>query len=307
MPRRTSSATLVVTLSMIALSQVGPGAPRVSGAFPGANGLLTLVQAGQVFGIDPVSGAATPLTQGYAAAWASDGRRLAVNRFGGPGIDVLVVGPDGAEQNLTADVDGQAGEPAWSPDGGHIVYAEDSNLPVLTIVRADGTERRSIDLSGTLEHVGSPAWSPDGSHIVISGMHSPAELFHPTDVWLVDAADGGLAPLTFDDDPLDAQEGSYSPDWSPDGSRIVFERHVVGVPPEIRDVAADGGDERVLVADGQPNARPVWAPDGTRIAYTVDTADGTLVRIIDTEGALVDELLASEGDAFLVDWQVSPT
>ena len=80
--------------------------PGAAAAFPGGNRLLAVVVAGQVKGLDPVTGALTDITTGLEAAWAPDGTRLAVTVMSGIGLDVVVVGADGAGPvNLTEDVE----------------------------------------------------------------------------------------------------------------------------------------------------------------------------------------------------------
>jgi TolB protein len=78
------------------------------------------------------------------------------------------------------------------------------------------------------------------------------------------------------------------PDWSPDGTQIVFSRYFGG-KPDVYVMRDDGAFQTNLTNNPAWDSGPDWSPDGTRIAFVSDRAGGALqiwVMKADGSGAI---------------------
>ncbi len=104
----------------------------------------------------------------------------------------------------------------------------------------------------------SPALSADGKLLAYSSdSNSPGA----RDLYVKQVAGGQPIRLTFDG------AGNTTPDFSPDGSTIVFRSNREG--GGIYEIPALGGDARLLARDG---LNPRFSPDGSQVAYWVGAA-----------------------------------
>jgi Tol biopolymer transport system component len=187
----------------------------------------------------------------------------------------------------------------------HRASGLNAGVDIWTITAAGGRARRLVGGPGWEEE---PAWSPDGRRLAFArSVFAPGEpdiALKSLDVWTV-AADGrGRRNLT--------RDSSSSPDWSPDGSRLVLGRgdgvvvvrrdgsrkrrivrrddpgpptwspdghRIAFIPPgELRIVGGAGRGERLLVRGADSAWPPAWSPDGSQIAFTRSNAvDGVFV------------------------------
>jgi hypothetical protein len=109
----------------------------------------------------------------------------------------------------------------------------------------------------------APSVSREGTKILFGGRVGDK----PPDVFVFDlSGDGsGLSNLTR---TPDVAEGS--PDWSPDGSQIAFERGPLEGESDIYVMNEDGSDKHPLITYAGDDLRPEWSPDATRIAFQSD-------------------------------------
>jgi len=178
--------------------------------------------------------------------------------------EIYVMNADGSgQQRLTFNPRG-AGQPCWSPDGSYIVFHrrwQDANQrwwSGIFRIRPDGSEEASLDSIGDVFRV-SPRVSPDGSKIAFCQIG--ASTF---EVWVMNADGSAAVNLTPD------SAWSSDPDWSPDGTRIVYARRIPGQTSRIYTMKSDGSDTvKVVETDiaSSTQSEPRWSPDGTRIAY----------------------------------------
>ena len=148
-----------------------------------------------------------------------------------------------------------------------------------------------------------PALSPDGQTIAYA-----AGATGRMRIYVRPLTGGRIVPLM--DESF--AEGQRWPQWSPDGSRIVFQ---AGRPPLSSRVATSGGMLYLTSALGGPPRKlfssfpdglaisPTWSPDGTRIAFGgsgglyVASADGDGVpRVIATGSELHSPRWSPDGD-----------
>ncbi|HEY3335451.1 MAG TPA: hypothetical protein VGK16_09485 [Candidatus Limnocylindrales bacterium] len=213
--------------------------------------------------------------------WSPDGTKLVFSTLGAAARDLWVTDADGgnADHIVACDVCSLADEPAWSPDGTQIAYhahrLEDDWVSTLEIYDV-GTRTSRVVWTAPSDHaVYAMRWSPDGTRLVAEYVHrrngtKDLDDFDSGALVIFDLTAAKPRPTVITDD-------SYwpaNPDWSPDGSRIVFFRPV---DPERFDAEADlwtikpdgsGLTRLTHYADDHAFAvQATYTPDGARIAF----------------------------------------
>jgi TolB protein len=196
-------------------------------------------------GIYTVGADGTGLTEvvddGHGPEWSPDGDRIAYFADVAGNVDVFVTDADGSSPTRVTHDRAEDVSPAWSPDGDRIAFVSERHGNTdLFVIEPDGSHERRLTTDRATDE--GFAWSPRGGRIVYVSYRHGAEPENigigDAEVFVVDVRSGEQRNLTRDP----AWDGD--PDWSPDGTRIVFTRRTDH--GEIYVMRADGSDQEML-------------------------------------------------------------
>ena len=98
-----------------------------------------------------------------------------------------------------------------------------------------------------------------------------------------------------------------APDWSPDGTKLVYSRFVGTFDnDEIFVANADGTGETRLTTNSVHDSRPVWSPDGTKIAFDSNEGGDWEIFVMNRDGSGRHAVTDNTFDDSRPDWQPIP-
>ena len=303
--RRTFAAVLLVTATSAAATAAANAAngpvvfQRYAGASPDDRTAQLVVRtpAGAERQITHLPGGA------FNPEWSPDGSRIVFERWAVRARrpdQLYTVNADGGDPRPLATgctkAAGCLGDdgPAWSPDGTQIAFVRYA-LPLVHVGREDvpsAADLMLVPAAGgaprVLRHFAGdplpshPDWSPDGTKLVLpltTKEHPTPQTPFLDALNVLDLASGALRPIT----PLAL--GASDPDWSPDGTRILFSSQA-GHSQFAYVVRPDGSGLRKIAHRARNHSprrddprtvdartlRPRWSPDGRKIVFSSDAA-----------------------------------
>jgi Tol biopolymer transport system component len=232
----------------------------------------------------------------FFPAFSPDGQQLAFIHHPGTQVsDVYVIPITGGEpQRLTFNNLFLNGSLAWTSDGREIVFSSThGGLPTLWRVRATGGRLRRVIGSG--EYAVQPTISRTGNRLAYVNRRID------TNIW---RAPGPLStsPPSAPTQVVASTREESSPQYSPDGNRIVFVSDRSG-SREIWVCDSDGSNSVQLTKFGGSHAgSPRWSPDGRQIAFDSRPSGLSSIYVINAAGGSARRLTDDKSEDVLPSW-----
>ncbi|CUS05588.1 putative Mitogen-activated protein kinase kinase kinase [Candidatus Promineifilum breve] len=236
--------------------------------------------------------------------------------------EIFIMNVDGSDQRQLTSNTAEDRYPRVSPDGQHIVFQSRANDNTdIYVMNRDGTDLTRLTSAESLDEL--PSWSPDGREILFNswlGANTDS-----SDLFVIDVGGGepqrltetaineahadwsstgrlvfnGTVPgedffqiytshadMSNGQQITNSQIDEYSPQWSPDGTRILFiSERGNSTNSGLYSMNADGSDARLLYNGPTEEWGASWSADGTQIIFTIDQPDGTAnIYIMDAGG-----------------------
>jgi Tol biopolymer transport system component len=305
----------VLTIAQLAVLGLMFTARPAFATFPGQNGRIVFTgnQSGswQLYTINPdgtglmqIKNLPTTTYDSWLPSFSPDGKQIAFCYGTGNSssalTEIFVINSDGTNlKQLTNDGTFDC-FPRWSPDGTHIVFAQNfvpTNQTLVTVMRSDGSGPRTTLTNGDFRFWGAfgTTYTPDGGHIVFNSTLGG----FVSAVWIMNS--DGSDPDRLTPAPLEG----FAFDVSPDGKHLLLFNHQnTHLPISIYGMDINGKDiERLTHLDNVHDIPGSYSPDGKRIVFYSDRlnaeftfdlftmdADGGNIRPIATSvGACPDE------------------
>lgn len=268
---------------------------------------LVYSMAGSLWRQELGSPKAEQLTAGpgydYQPDWSADGRWVVFSRYDHDAVEVWALDlRDGRVLQLTSGGAVNV-EPRFSPDGKRLAFVstsykghfhifagrfEDGRLSDVQQLTAENVSLVPRYYYGKVDGEISPVWSRDGSEILF--ISNRGHIYGTGGFWRMKAEPGAEArEIHYEETTWRAR-----PDFSPDGTRMVYASYLGQQWHQLWVMPAGGGDAFPISYGDYDNTNPRWSPDGTKIAFISNRGGNTSLWVQTIPGGAQTEVVARE-------------
>lgn len=195
-------------------------------------------------------------------------------------------------------------EPRWSPDGKRIVWVStqyngrfhvflgDVNEGKLAnVVRLTGETKSSLPryYYSAYDMEINPVWARDGKEILF--VSNKGHIYGTGGLWRMKAEPGA------ESHEIHYEETNWKarPDFSPDGSRMVYSSYVGRQWHNLWVMPADSGDAFPISYGDWDQTNAKWSPDGKKVAYISNFTGSTAIEVQEIPGGRIQQITTFEG------------
>ncbi len=216
----------------------------------------------------------------------TDSARIAFASYDGNDFEIFTVNPDGSGLRQLTDNAVDDWGATWSPD--HTQLAFRSGIGAESAIYIMDLDTNNIQrVSAPQMRVGNPyyqgtmTWSPDGAYLAYD-----ADFNGNWDIWTSRISDGQLTRLT------NSISEDLHPDWSPDGTQIVFNRTDENGFLQIFMMNSNGTNITQLSnAHAATVMYPRWSPNGDDIVFFINESSSAAdLYMMDASGENIRQI-----------------
>ena len=231
----------------------------------------------------------------YQPDWSPDGKTVVYVSYQKDAMELWLLDLASGKRSSITKGGAVNVEPRWSPDGKkllwvstqyngrfHIFRADVKDGALENVVRLTGETKSSLPryYYSAYDTEINPTWTRDGREILF--VSNRGHIHGTGGFWRMKAEPGAEArEIHYEETNWRAR-----PEFSPDGSRMVYGSYLGGQFHNLWMMPANGGDAFPLSYQGWDCVNPRWSPDGKQIAFISNEggAPGTKIAFQDAFG-----------------------